>query len=227
MTSHGFRPPHLWLSHAMSEHTPAYGGGQGFTRTAASSIAAGDSANSEAWTFPNHLGTHVDVPRHFVEGGDTVDAYGPERWWFSRPVIIDVPMGDDALIQPADIAGRVPDGTDLLILRTGFEAHRGTRRYWERNPGLSAALARHLREAYPRLRAVGMDLISVTARAHRPEGREAHRALLEHHPDSDPIILIEDMALAHASGALDAVVVAPLRVLQADGGPVTVLAWPR
>lgn len=225
MTTHGLRPPHLWLSHVLAEDTPAYGGGVGFTRTAASRIAAGDAANSEAWAFPNHLGTHVDAPRHFVEGSTTVDSYGPEWWWFSRPAVVDVPKQDDELILPSDIDGKVADETDFIILRTGFETNRGDRRYWERNPGISAQLAHFLRDRFPRLRAVGMDFISVTARAHRPEGRKAHRALLEYRPNSEPVILVEDMALAHAPTALEAVIVAPFRVLRADGGPVTVLAW--
>jgi len=70
-----------------------------------------------------------------------------------------------------------------------------------------------------------MDLISVTSREHREEGRAAHRAFLDPAGEGNPVLLIEDMALAHVRGALRAVCVSPLRVRDADGGPCTVFGW--
>ncbi len=215
----------VWLSHPLDESTPAYGGGAGFEREPVSRIALGGTANSSRWSFPNHLGTHLDAPRHFFDGGATVSDYGAESWIFQRPVLVDVPCADDQLFGPAELEGKVPAGCDLLLVRTGFERHRGEERYWARNPGPSAALGAWLRERHPSVRALGLDVISVTARAHREEGRESHRALLDPARPGKPIIAIEDMALAAAPATLTQVMVLPLQVRDADGGPCTVLGW--
>jgi hypothetical protein len=70
-----------------------------------------------------------------------------------------------------------------------------------------------------------MDMISVTARAHRPEGRLAHRAFLDPEGPGSPVLLIEDMALAQAPIDVRAVLVSPIRVRESDGGPCTVFCW--
>lgn len=220
-------PPTHFLSHVLDDETPAYGGAKGFHQNPTSRIQAGGTANSSQWSFPNHLGTHVDAPKHFFDDGEGVDGFGPNAWWYDRPQLIDVAVGDDHLIRPEDLPDEVRTETDLLLLRTGFEAYRSTSRYWERNPGLAASLGSWLRVHRPRVRAVGMDLISVTARQRRPEGRLAHRAFLDPTGAGRPVLLVEDMALAHAPGALAAVCVAPIRVRSSDGGPCTVLAWAR
>jgi arylformamidase len=215
----------LWLSHQLEEGTPAYGGGAGFEREPVSRIADGGSANSSRYAFPNHLGTHLDAPRHFFDAGATLSEYGPESWIFDHPVLVDLPCAEDHLFGPSELEGKVPAGCDLLLIRTGFERYRAEERYWARNPGPSAALGGWLREKHPSVRALGLDLISVTARAHREEGRGAHRAFLDPAREGRPLLLIEDMALAAVSDPLRSVVVLPLRVREADGGPCTVLGW--
>ena len=70
-----------------------------------------------------------------------------------------------------------------------------------------------------------MDVISVTSRLHREEGREAHRALLDPERPGDPVLALEDMALQRVKGRLARVIVAPLRVRNADGGPCTVIGF--
>lgn len=217
--------PTHFLSHILAVDTPAYGGGDGFHEEAASRIADGQTANSSVWRFPNHIGTHLDAPRHFFDAGQTIDSIPPADWWFDHPQLMNVPVANDELVLPRHLPDTVDLETDLLLLRTGFEAHRGEPRYWQRNPGLSAELAHWIRQGYPLVRAVGMDTISVTSRAHRPEGRVAHRAFLDPEGPGSPLILIEDMALAHAPARLTVACVAPLRVHAGNGGPCTVLAW--
>lgn len=225
MKGRSLGPPTHFLSHVLDAETPAYGGATGFRQDPTSRIQAGGTANSSTWSFPNHIGTHVDAPRHFFDEGADIDGLGPDAWWYDRPQIVDVAVDDDELIHPEHLREALHEDTDFLLLRTGFEAWRGTTRYWEHNPGLSAALGTWLRGDRPHVRAVGMDVISVTARQRRPEGRMAHRAFLDPAGVGRPILLVEDMALAHAPAALTAVCVAPIRVRAGDGGPCTVLAW--
>lgn len=70
-----------------------------------------------------------------------------------------------------------------------------------------------------------MDVISVTSRHHRTEGRTAHRALLDPEGPVRAVLPVEDMALSHVNEPLSRVIIAPLRVWETDGGPCTVLAF--
>jgi len=215
----------IWLSHELAENTPAYGDGESLTRETLTSISGGDTANTVRLILPNHLGTHVDAPFHFAAEGKTLSDFPADFWVFEKPVLVDVPGDEGYLVEPKDVEGQIPEETDLILLRTGFEKYRGEEAYWARNPGISPELGGWLRKTHPTVRAIGMDVISVTSRLHRMEGREAHHALLDPNRPGTPVLAIEDMALAHVQGNLKSVIVAPLRVQNGDGGPCTVVAF--
>jgi arylformamidase len=214
----------IFLSHNISSTTPLYGGEKTISFKTLSSIVSGDSANTLNITLPNHSGTHVDVPYHFFDDGKKITDYPASFWCFERPQCIDLTVKADQLISNEHVAGLINRNTDLLMIRTGFENYRDQREYWEHNPGLSAAFAKELREGFPHIRAVGMDIISVTARQHRIEGRMAHGEFLGQHGKSEPIVLIEDMSLRHYSPKFKQVIILPLMIQGADGAPCTVIA---
>ncbi len=215
----------IFLSYPILSSTPSYGGGKGFAFKHAKSMTSGDSCNTQSWEVPNHIGTHVDVPRHFSVEGATVDSYTAEEWTFNCPFLYDIsPVVPDMVIMPEsiDFSG-IPPGTDMLLLRTGFHQHRGQDVYWCNNPAISPHLADEIRRNLPAVRALGVDLISVSSLAHRSLGRETHKAFLVH---DRPVLLIEDMDLSaiQTGDVIRQVVAAPLRVAGADGAPCTVLA---
>ena len=185
----------LWLSHVLAPETPAYGDGEHMRIEVMTRISRGDTANTTRYSIPNHLGTHLDAPLHFADGAPSLTDYEPDFWIFERPQLIDVPGKDGHLVGPADLVETLDQTTDLLLLRTGYEAYRAEDRYWARNPGLHPDLGGWLRTEHPTVRVVGMDVISVTSRLHREEGREAHRALLDPERPGDPVLALEDMAL--------------------------------
>ena len=214
-----------WLSHDLASDTPTYGGGNGVTIEPVREMARGDTANTSRLVMGNHSGTHVDAPRHFVPQGMTVDEYAPADWFFIRPVLIDVPTGEEALVALADVQPAWTEEAaqaDLILLRTGAENWRGERRYWEAGPGLDPEASEWLCSAAPGLKAVGLDMISLSSFAHREAGRRAHRVLLGH-----GILVIEDLHLSHlAHGAsLRLVVALPLRIRSGDGAPVSVVGF--
>jgi len=214
----------------LDERTPAYGGGAGLSILTEKSLAQGDSCNVIRMTLSNHLGSHVDAPKHFIGDGDAIDAYGPSDWVFNAPWLVDLsPVNPGAVIDPSviDLAeGR--DGrcsrTDLLLIRTGFEKWRGDEMYWRDGPGFSPDLADYLISALPHIKAIGFDCISLSSFRHRELGREAHRRFL-----GSNIRIFEDLALSQVSGrdSLMSVIALPLRIAGADGAPCTVLAWDR
>jgi arylformamidase len=213
----------IWLSHPLATDTPAYGGGKGLELHSSKSIVCGDSCNTATLTLSNHLGSHVDAPRHFYSDGLTVDTYAPDEWIFSSPFLIDIPLDAPELITQEHLSKVLSESSydaDLLLIRTGFEVFRGDRRFWEMGPGLHPDLAAWLGTKFPRLRAVGIDCISVTSFQHRETGRDAHKALL-----GAGWRLFEDLALANLSvGRLLTVIALPLRITHGDGAPCTIMA---
>lgn len=213
----------IWLSHPLSPDTPAYGGGEGMRIEPITRIAAGHTANTSRLILPNHLGTHVDAPRHFFDSGPSLTDYPPEFWVFENPLLVDVPGDDGYLIGPKDVEKSLTSETDLLLLKTGYERYRGESRYWEHNPGLAPELGIWLRDHFPKLRVIGMDVISVTSWHHREEGRAAHRALLDPNGRNRPVLPVEDMALAHMDEPLGKVIIGPLSVCELDAGLCTAI----
>jgi len=214
-----------YLSYFISEKTPLYGNGTGIKFTPDKKMSKDDSCNTMNLSLPNHSGTHIDFPYHFSLDGKTLNDYPASYWQFDHIDLIDLSgKVDDCQIIGTEIFFNLENSdTDLLLIKTGYGAWRGTDRYTLTPPGLSADLAPFLRRKFPKLRCIGMDLISVSSYSNREEGREAHHSFLK--PiEGDPILLIEDMKL-DTNGPFNKVIVAPLLIDNADGAPCTVLAY--
>ena len=214
----------IYLSHPLANDTPLYGGAKTIHIESETSIQAGDTANSLILSFPNHAGTHVDVPYHFLDDGKKLTDYDASYWIFNEPQLIDVPGENGYLVSYNDISGKINEETDLLLIRTGYEEFRSNPEYWQKSPGLSADLAKGLRTNYQNIRALGVDVISITSRLHREEGRKAHREFLGDHYASEPFVLIEDMSLSNFTDNISQVIVLPLMIAGADGAPCTIIA---
>ncbi len=215
----------IWLSHKLSNKTPAYGAGEGFKSKQLNSIANGDSCNTALWTFPNHLGTHLDAPRHFYDEGITLDNIDPSFWAFNSVSVVEVSGYEDGdIIEQNDVLPFIEGSPELLLIKTGMGKFRNEKKYWENNPGLSPELGNKLKEKHKTLRAVGFDFISVSSWQNRSLGRKAHRSFLE--PSDNSIVLIEDMDFSriNAKAEIIRVTVLPLRVENSDGAPCTVIA---
>ena len=211
-----------FLSHVLQESTPTYGNKGRIALRPVRRMTKGDVCNEMHWSLGNHSGTHVDAPFHFVRKGPTLDQYAPLDWVFARVALVDVPScAAGGMIMP-EVLGRLRRDTDLLLLRTGFERFRGRTAYWKDAPGVHPDMAAALKEKCPGIRALGMDIISVSSSRERELGRAAHRAFL-----GRGILLVEDMKLSGLKRAPRQVVVAPVNVKGADAAPCTVFAWER
>jgi kynurenine formamidase len=214
----------IWLSHVLSEKTPLYGGAQGISIRSEKSIQAGDSCNTSIVTFPSHAGSHVDAPYHFIAHGKTVDVYSPETWIFTSPLVLEASSDPGELISISDLPTDLTEKNevDMVLLRTGFERYRGQDRYWKEGPGLSPEIAIYLKGLYPSIRAIAIDFISISSLKYREDGRIAHRRFLE-----NGIIIFEDISLKEISHPknLVQVIALPLRFVDGDGSPCTVIGW--
>lgn len=218
----------VYLSYRLDDKTPAYGGGKAFFCEKEKSIADGDTCNQQRWNLSNHIGTHIDCPKHFCDG-KTVDSYPADFWIFERVYLLDLSSLaiPGRIISWSDISSYLPPvDIELLLVKTGFSRRRGEKVYWRKNPGFSPDLAEKLRLFFPGLQLLGFDAISLTSYTDRALGRLAHKAFLD---SSKPILLLEDMDLTSVftNTVFHQVVVSPLLVKGSDASPCTVFAQVR
>jgi arylformamidase len=218
----------ICLSHLISPSTPAYGNRDRIFVRDNSSILKGETANSSCWIFSNnHIGTHIDSPRHFSATGRKTHEFPVNDFFFDRVSLVDIPCKSGILITVEDfkrIEHLVAQDSDLLLIRTGYEDYRLIDKYWNDGPGLAAELADYFRIKYPLLRCVGFDFISLTSWNFRAEGKISHKTFLCPEDDRKIILVIEDMAISHVKNKIRSVVVAPIFVEDGNGGAVTIFA---
>jgi arylformamidase len=211
----------VWLSHALTENTPAYGGGKGMEIRSEKQIRCGDTCNTSQWILSSHVGTHVDAQKHFIDDGLTVDQYEPHEWIFIKPYIVYVMVNDGEIIgvEHLERSNISSLDVDLLIIRTGYEKFREKQRYWEQQPAYAPELAEYLGRRFASFSAIGMDTLSISSLQHRALGREAHRAFLE-----KGYRIFEDLHLRDIPAkTLIKVFAMPLRIMQSDGAPCTII----
>ncbi len=133
--------------------------------------------NAQYIQTSNHMGTHLDAPRHVVTNGMTIDQI-PLEWLYGPSVIVDLrdEMDDYAVYTPEMIESRIPvEKGDRLILHTGwhryaqFGAEPDEERYIHRHPGAHPSMVKWLLEK--EIKVWGVDVISTDHPMNLPIGR--------------------------------------------------------
>jgi kynurenine formamidase len=116
------------MSHVFTVNPPVYVLGAVPTKKDVVTVA-NDGFYIQEWTFGEHTGTHMDIPAHFIEGGETADVYAVSNL-VSPAVVIDISAkaasDDDAMLDVADIEqweaanGEIPAGA-LVCMYSGWE----------------------------------------------------------------------------------------------------------
>src|SRR5712664_2597185 len=87
------------LSHIISQSTPAYGNRDRIFIRDNSSILKGETANSSCWIFSNnHIGTHIDSPRHFSATGKKTHEVAPNDFFYDVVKLVDITCATGILI---------------------------------------------------------------------------------------------------------------------------------
>jgi kynurenine formamidase len=103
-------------------------------------------ANDTFLRFGTHSSTHVDAPWHYNSkiGGEpaqTIDQL-PLDWFFAPGLLIDATDREDGeVLTEADVRERLPRQPaerDIVLVRTGRDAHYDELDYMARGPGVSA-----------------------------------------------------------------------------------------
>lgn len=219
------------LSHVLDPEGPSYPGSPELTVDRNAVIGQGSDSNDVISHLPNHFGTHMDAPRHFVENGTTFAELPAERFNFDGDeiLLLDLPEKGEpkSVLTIADVEPYLEDfdGIRLLLIRTGFERFRDSdpEVYQSEGPCLDPDLCKWL-ATETRVQCVGMDWISVGA-PWNDLGTEAHRQLLGYYRENF-ITAIEDLSLAPVGDKwIDFITLGPLRVKGIDSSQVSVTAF--
>lgn len=142
--------------------------------------------NAQYIQTSNHMGTHLDAPRHFVTAGKTIDEL-PLEWLYGPGVIVDLSDMLDELdiFGPEDIEARVEvrEG-DILFIHTGWHKHSqfgsapDEEKYIHRHPGPHFSICDWLLSK--KIHLWGVDMVSTDHPMNLPIGRFLGKGGLEH-----------------------------------------------
>jgi len=216
----------VYLSYILDGNTPTYGNRNKFICEKKSDISKGDVANDSSINTTVHIGTHIDMPYHFFEDGQTIEDFNINYFQFNNVLFIElipenIIIKDDLIALLERIDNK--DSFDLLVVKTYICYKRDKEIFWKENYGFAPEIAYYLREDFPNIRAIGFDSVSVSSFTNRMLGRKSHRAFLD---PKKPILLIEDMDLRNLkmNKEIIKISVAPLRIAKCDGLPCTIIA---
>jgi kynurenine formamidase len=169
-----------------------------------------------------HTGTHIDAPRHFIPGGQTVDLLPLEQLVGPASVLDLTSFGAGEEVGIADLA-KALDGrsAERVLMRFDWDQKLGSMAYYNDSPFISEDAAQWLVDNGCRL--LGMD----TAMPDNPKnGRNGpkdspnHKILL-----GNGVVLLEYMVnLVELDRPIVELVVAPLKIRNGDGAPVRAFA---
>lgn len=195
---------------------PTWPGSPGASLSTLMSRAAGDPANASLLTMDVHTGTHVDAPRHFVDGGACVEALDLDVL-NGEAFVAAVP--DVLAIGPEDLdRANVPDGTRRLLLRTANSEDPSLYRspFREEYAALTPAGARWVTQRG--ITVVGVDYLSVQL-FHDPP--DTHEILL-----GDGVVIIEGLDLRDTPLGVHELICMPVLLVGAEAAPARVMLRP-
>ncbi|HEY1369939.1 MAG TPA: cyclase family protein [Gaiellaceae bacterium] len=203
------------LTHAYSDEMPVY---PGLARPSFAPIARveDDGYAMSEYHLLNHIGTHVDAPSHQIAGGDTLDEIGLERL-VTDAVTIDVSQREPGPLPLEELRPHLDKirAGDLVFLHSDNSRNYGSEAYWTGWSYPDADASRALIERG--ISGIGFD--GPSADPVDTTTFELHRIWL-----SAGRLIIENVANLDQLPERAQVVVAPMKVRQANGGPARIFA---
>ncbi|MGH7545436.1 MAG: arylformamidase [Gemmatimonadota bacterium] len=194
------------ISRPLERRTTAWPGDTPYSLDWTMRIAHGASVNVSRWTLSPHVGTHVDAPLHYREGGAT-PADLPLDLFVGEALVVDA--RDEDRLDEETLARLVPARVERLLVRTQERVDPAL--FVERFPPLTEHGAR-------RLVADGLRLFGTDAPSVDPVDSKtlaAHKIL-----GTAGVAILENLDLAHVPPGVYRLLALPLRVTEAEASPV-------
>jgi len=181
------------------------------------SIKQGEDANTSQISMCVHTGTHIDAPKHFLQGSKSIDKLPLEK--LMGEVLVMQLMNDVAVIDDKSLKNH-PKLDDLLHCNKVLFKTRNSQN-WEINQnkftdkyvGLNTSAAAFLAEL--NLDLIGVDYLSI---ATFDDSEKPHKILL-----NKEIVLLEGINLRDVRPGIYNLFCLPLHIVDSDGAPARVI----
>jgi arylformamidase len=179
-----------------------------FERSSTLEIAKGDECNLSQISATAHIGTHMDAPRHYLEGAAGIETM-PITAAIGRARVIEI--HDAEAIRTSELQPHRLAKGERVLFKTKNSEHCWETDHFQKNFIYIAPEAAHYL-AECAVQTVGVDYLSVGG--FESGGPETHRILLQ-----AGIWIIEGLILEHVEPGDYELVCLPLKIIGGDGAP--------
>ena len=171
-------------------------------------IEHGDMCNTTLLTCPVHVGTHIDAPLHFIDGGDGVENL-PLNSLAGKAKVFEIKNEKEIPLE--EIENNKIDEGDIILFKTiNSETYLKEKSFNENYVYLSTEAAKHL--VRKKIATVGIDYYSIAGMNNNIV--ECHNILL-----GAKVTIIEGLDLSEISPGEYEFVCLPLKIKGSDGAP--------
>lgn len=204
------------LTHVIHEEMPVFPGTERPILERANTLEK-DGFQEAKITMYSHTGTHIDAPAHMLHDGAYLDNLKINHF-IGNAIVIDF---SNKGLQVIDVESLKPyedkvGNVEFVILKTGWDKHWGSEKYYEDFPSLSREAAEWLSAFH--LKGIGIDAISIDD-IHSTTFA-VHKIFMEKN-----ILIIENLTnLDRIHSEYFLLSILPLKSKDADGSPVRAIA---
>jgi arylformamidase len=200
--------PWIDISAPLRNGMVAWPGDAPFERTPTLEIAKGDECNLSQISATAHIGTHMDAPRHYLEGAAGIETM-PIAASIGRARVIEI--HDPEAIRRLELEPHRLAKGERVLFKTRNSAHCWETDHFQKNYiYITPEAANYLVERG--VQTVGVDYLSVGG--FESGGPETHRILLQ-----AGIWIVEGLILKHVEPGEYELVCLPLKIIGGDGAP--------
>jgi arylformamidase len=163
-----------------------------------------------------HNGTHVDAPRHFIDGGMPIDQMPLDAMLGEARVI---EIKDHESIKPEELAGHDIQSGERILFKTRNSSLYSLGKFVEDYVYISNEAAYFLRDK--KVSVVGIDYLAVGSIKDKENLFEVHRTLL-----GNGIWIIEGLNLSAIKAGRFELICLPLNISLADASPARAIVRP-
>lgn len=191
----------------------------------------GDPNNAFSVYHHMHNGTHVDAPVHFSANGKNITELPIGDFYYTSPAVLRLKKDKGEVFTVEDLVSYEKEiaEADIIFIYTGYSDFRDKdpKAYVDGFPAFSKQAAEYLRDGFPKLKAIALDVIS--ADQSTCVGFPAHKAFLhrEKGDNTRTLLIFEDVnvkKIADLKEPIQAICAFPIRWEQAEAAPVAMVA---
>ena len=175
------------------------------------SIANGAAYNLSRLTCSSHVGTHIDAPYHFTEGGKTIDQVSLQDL-MGEALVVEVDVEDRITAQ--ELANVDFETYKRILFKTRNSALLTSEDFTKDYVALDYSAAELLVENH--VRVVGIDYLSIDES--ETDEHPVHKLLT-----GNDVIILEELDLSKVAPGAYFMVALPLKLNGCDGAPARVV----